>query len=149
MTKESPLDIILIVELFSFVSKNNTVSIAVINMCNGNSFFIVFLFTVRFLIITATPKIRRLFVMLLPTTFPNTISELPSDKAFREIANSGALVPKATIVSPIKTFDTLKLVAVDEEPSIKISAPLIKRIKPIINSNIDNIICHLLLIILT
>ena len=77
--------------------------------------------------------------MLLPMTFPNTISVDPLDSACSDTANSGALVPKATMVSPIKTLDTLKFWAVDEAPSTKISAPFIKNIKPNINRNICNI----------
>ena len=105
-------------------------------MCSGNSFLMVFFFTTNFLITTATPKIRRLLVILLPITLPSTISALPLARAFIEIANSGALVPKATIVNPINTLDTLKLVAVDDAPSTKISAPFIKNINPNNNNKI-------------
>jgi len=40
-------------------------------------------------------------------------------------------VPKATIVSPITKFDILYFLAIEEAPSTKKSAPLIKHIKPI------------------
>ena len=136
MAIASDLDIILGVILFISVSKNNTSNIDDINKCRGNSFFTVFCFTVKFLIIAAAPSINRPLVILLPITLPNTMSVLPEAIALKDIANSGAPVPNATIVRPISIFDTLKFWAVDDAPSIKISAPLIRRIKPII-SNIN------------
>ena len=66
-------------------------------------------------------------------TFPNTISELLEIIDFTDTANSGALVPKATIVRPINILDNLQFKARLEAPSTNISAPLIKTIKPIIN----------------
>ena len=50
-----------------------------------------------------------------------------------DTASSGALVPKATIVSAINIFDTLKLAARLDAASTNKSAPLIKTINPIIN----------------
>ena len=55
---------------------------------------------------------------------------------FIETANSGALVPKATIVRAINIFDTLKFSAKDEAASTNKSAPLTKTINPTTNINI-------------
>lgn len=133
MAKASDLETMLGVKPFIWLSKNRTTKTEVIRICRGNSFLTVFCFTVKLLIKTATPSMSRPLVMLLPITFPNTISVLPTDRAFRETANSGALVPKATMVKPISILDTLKFWAVEEAPSTKMSAPLINRTKPIIN----------------
>ena len=83
---------------------------------------------------------NKIFKILLPITFPKTISPLPDINDFILTANSGALVPKATIVSPINILDTLKLPATALAPSTKISAPLIKIIKPTIKNTKFNII---------
>ena len=61
---------------------------------------------------------------------------LPDMRELTETANSGALVPKATIVRPINSLDTLKFVAAEEAPSTRRSAPLIKNTKPMM-SRID------------
>ena len=71
--------------------------------------------------------------MFEPMTLPRTISVEPEARAFIETASSGAEVPKAIIVRPIKVFETLKFEAVEEAPSTKRSAPLIKRTKPTIS----------------
>ena len=113
-----------------------------INMHRGNSFLTVFCFTAIGYINAPVPIIKRLLLMLLPITFPKTISEAPFDSAWIETANSGALVPKATIVRPINILDTLKFCAVDDAPSTKISAPFIRKTKPIIN----NITCIIIVI---
>ena len=70
--------------------------------------------------------------MFEPITLPSTISVEPSDKALIEIANSGADVPKATIVKPISAFGTLQFAAVDDAPSTNQSAPLINNTNPTI-----------------
>ena len=85
-------------------------------------------------------NINKIFKILLPITFPKTMSPLPDINDFILTANSGALVPKATIVSPINIFGTLKLPATALAPSTKISAPLIKIIKPTIKNTKFNII---------
>ena len=51
-----------------------------------------------------------------------------------ETAASGALVPIETMVSPMITDGILKILANPELPSTKKSAPLIKRIKPIMSN---------------
>ena len=54
------------------------------------------------------------------------MSLLPFMAAVILTANSGALVPKATMVSPITNAGILSFFATDEAPSTKKSAPLIK-----------------------
>ena len=52
-------------------------------------------------IITAeSPKITKIFIMLLPTTFPIEIPAFPLSAAVILTAASGALVPIATMVRP-------------------------------------------------
>jgi len=48
------------------------------------------------------------------------------------MANSGALVPNATIVKDMIIFGILRLSAVDEIPSTNKSAPFISKRKPMI-----------------
>ena len=50
--------------------------------------------------------------------------------AARPIAASGALVPKETTVSPMMSEGTRSLAAIEEAPSTKKSAPLIRKTKP-------------------
>ena len=78
-------------------------------------------------------NISKIFNILLPITLPSTISPLPDRRDFTLTANSGALVPNATIVRPINIFDTLKLEATLLAPSTKKSAPLINIMNPTIN----------------
>ena len=54
------------------------------------------------------PSISKTFVMLDPTTFPATISELFCITAIIEEINSGRLVPIATIVTPTINGDSFK-----------------------------------------
>ena len=69
--------------------------------------------------------------MLEPTIFPREISLFPARPALILTAASGALVHMATMVSPMMTDGIFKIPAMDEEPSTKRSAPLIRRTKPI------------------
>ena len=57
--------------------------------------------TLRVVIVAVSPKISRIFMILLPRTFPIDIPLLPMSPALILTAASGALVPMATIVSPI------------------------------------------------
>ena len=125
---------ILLSNKLSFIKKNNNV---LIKITIGISFFIVLFLTITGLIKAQIPIIKRIFKILLPITFPSTISALLEIIDLTETANSGALVPKATIVRPISIFDNLKFCAKDAAPSTKTSAPLIKITKP----TISNIIC--------
>ena len=136
MIRASDLVIWLIDPFPKKTSRSKITNIVEISIVKGNSFFTVSSFMEIGRITEATPKIKSIFKILLPITFPSTISELFDAKAFIETANSGADVPKAIIVRPINILDTLKFWAVDDAPSTKISAPLIKKTNPKINNNI-------------
>ena len=56
----------------------------------------------------ARPMRRRMFKMLLPITLPSNISVVPLTSEETETASSGAPVPKAMIVRPIRSLLTLK-----------------------------------------
>jgi hypothetical protein len=58
--------------------------------------------------------------------------------AIIETEASGALVPKATIVKPMIMLGIFKVFAIEELPSTKKSAPLIKSMKPRSNKTINN-----------
>lgn len=49
----------------------------------------------------ATPKIRVMFMKLLPMMSPNASAEWPFRNAFKSNVSSGRLVPKAIMVAPI------------------------------------------------
>ena len=73
-------------------------------------------------------------MMLLPITLPTKISVLPLMSEEKETASSGAPVPKATMVRPIRSLLTLKLEAIEEAPSTSQSAPLMSKTKPIMSN---------------
>ncbi|SRR5690554_2927776 len=77
-----------------------------------------------------TPKIRNRLNMLLPITLPYTTSFKPLVLDTTLTTNSGAEVPKATMVSPITNSDTLNFLAKAEAPLTRKSAPLINKAKP-------------------
>ena len=108
-----------------------------INNSNGNSFETVSFLTLKGLMAAAMPTKRRTLMMLLPMTLPIRMSVLPLMSELKETASSGAPVPKATMVRPIKSLDTLKLDATDDAPSTSQSAPLMRKTKP----TMSNIIC--------
>ena len=84
---------------------------------------------------TAAIPIRSSTLMiLLPITLPTKISVLPLMSEEKETASSGAPVPKATMVRPINSLLTLKLEATEEAPSTSQSAPLMRKMKPIISN---------------
>ena len=85
-------------------------------------------------------------MMLLPMTLPTRISVLPLMRDEKETASSGAPVPKATMVRPIKSLLTLKLEATEDAPSTSQSAPLIRSTKPSTSSAICNAISMFVLI---
>ena len=68
--------------------------------------------------------------MLEPTTFPMAISLLPFTAAVILTASSGALVPNATIVSPIIKDGIRRRLAIEEAPSTNQSAPFTSRKNP-------------------
>ncbi len=69
--------------------------------------------------IAAAPNINDRLNILLPKTFPKAIPLLPFREALMLTATSGADVPKATTVKPIKSADTLSLFAMPAAPSTK------------------------------
>ena len=109
----------------------------------GISLLTVALLTSKGAITAHTPKINRVLEILEPIILPKAMPELPLTLAKVLMTNSGAEVPKATIVKPIKKLEMPNFVAIDEDPSIIISATLIKKINPKINKiivrNIENL----------
>ena len=85
--------------------------------------------------------------MLLPMTLPSNISVLPLMRAEMETANSGAPVPKATMVRPTSCLLILQCEAIEEAPETSQSAPLIRRAKPTISRMICNAIYIMIMII--
>jgi len=83
------------------------------------------------------PRIRAILNILLPMMFPKTTSLCPDmlEKIFT--INSGADVPKATIVRPITISGTFALFAREAEPSTRKSAPFISKRKPPANTTIS------------
>ena len=128
-------------------SRIRTMRAVEINSNNGNSFETVSFLTLKGLITAAMPTKRRTLMMLLPMTLPIRMSVLPLMRELKETASSGAPVPKATIVRPMRSFDTLKLDATEEAPSTSQSAPLINRIKPTMSNNICSTISIMVMII--
>lgn len=84
----------------------------------------------------ARPRISKILRMLEPMTLPSTMSVEPAARALMETASSGAEVPKAMMVRPMRVLDTLKLVAVEAAPSTKKSAPLMSKTKPTMSKTI-------------
>ena len=119
------------------ISSSNTINTAEIRIRSGSSFLTVVFFLTRIgWIMAAMPTSNNILIILLPMTLPISISVLPEIKELMDTASSGALVPKARIVRPIRSFETLKWEAVLDAPSISKSAPLMSKTKPTISSNI-------------
>ena len=76
--------------------------------------------------------------MLLPTTFPIEISVECCTADVTETASSGALVPNATIVSPITKGEMRHFFAIPAPPSTNQSAPFTKSASPRISKKICN-----------
>ena len=74
--------------------------------------------------------------------FPKTISESPLNEATELTTNSGADVPKATIVNPMTKSETLFFFANDDAPSTSQFAPKIKLANPVIIKIIVTIISY-------
>ena len=124
--RDNALDIVPLKE----VSKNNTEKPSVTNTKIGICFRITSGSILKGLMRMATPKMTRILVMLLPMTLPNSRSVFPDKWELKEIAISGADVPKATMVKPIMVVDILKFRAKEADPSTKKSAHLIRIMKP-------------------
>ena len=78
------------------------------------------------------PTTTRPLNMFDPMTLLTAISLLPARAALMLTEASGALVHMATMVSPIITLGTFKILAREELPSTKKSAPLTNSRKPAI-----------------
>ena len=111
-------------------SSTRTIRAVEIKRSNGNSFETVSFWTLIGLMMAATPINNKILIMLLPMTLPSKMSVLPPIREEKETASSGAPVPKATIVRPISSFETLKFEATLDAPDTSQSAPLIKKMKP-------------------
>lgn len=74
--------------------------------------------------------------ILLPIIFPMVIPSAPSRLDVIFTTNSGAEVPKATIVSPITISETLSFFASEDAPSTSKSAPFTRMTNPIIKRTI-------------
>ncbi len=85
------------------------------------------------------PKTTNKLKILEPIMLLTAIALLPCKPAVILTAASGALVPNATIVKPIIIEGTLKVLATEQQPSTKKSAPLISKIKPMIRKIYINI----------
>ena len=130
----------LVAALARDISRNNTTRAVEMSKRMGSSFLTVFLLTVIGQIRAPTPISSSILMILLPMTLPSSMSVEPEARELIETASSGALVPNATMVRPIRVLETLKLVAIDEAPLTSQSAPLMRMAKPIIRRAICRII---------
>ncbi len=76
------------------------------------------------------PSIIKIFSRLLPRMLPIAMPVVPANAAEMLIAASGALVPNATMVSPMTICGIWNFSAMPDAPSTKKSAPFIKIKKP-------------------
>ena len=142
----SAREIVLISALTREVSRKRTMRTVEMRRRSGSSFEIVS-FLMRMGWMTAAIPIRsRIFKMLLPMTLPRSISVVPLIKEEIETASSGAPVPKAIMVRPIRSLETLKWEAVEEAPSMSQSAPLMSKIKPTTSKKICKTISIIIII---
>ncbi len=74
-------------------------------------------------IMAVPPRINPRLKILEPITFPIDISDCCVKAALMVTANSGADVPKATMVSPIIKSETFKVWAISDAESTSQSAP--------------------------
>ena len=107
------------------------------NMQRGISFRSV----LRVITIGATrevqPTINRILKILLPTTFPIAMSELPFIADDMLTVSSGVEVPKATMVRPITMDGILNRLAMEAAPSVSPFAPSRIRSNPPISSSMS------------
>lgn len=122
---------VLVMALERDVSRMRTIRAVEIRSKSGNSFDTVSFLTLMGRMTAVMPMSSSTLTMLLPMTLPIKISVLPPMSEEKDTASSGAPVPKATIVRPIRSLLTLKFEATDEAPSTSQSAPLIRSTKPI------------------
>ena len=129
------------------VSSIRTMSAVEMSKSRGSSFETVSFLTLMGRIMAATPMSSSTLTILLPMTLPIRISVLPLISEEKETASSGAPVPKATMVRPMRSLLTLKLDATDEAPFTNQSAPLIRSAKPMISKMICRNISMVMVII--
>lgn len=122
---------VLITEPEREVSKSSTIKAVEISKRSGSSLETVSFLTLIGRTTAAMPINKSTLTILLPMTLPTRISVLPLISDEKETASSGAPVPKATTVRPMRSLLTLKLDATEDAPSTSQSAPLIKSAKPI------------------
>ena len=115
-------------------SRSKTMRAVEMSSNNGSSFDTVSFLTLIGRMTAAMPIRSSTLTILLPMTLPIRMSVLPVMMDEKETASSGAPVPKAIIVRPIRSLLTLKLEATLEAPSTSQSAPLINNTKPIISN---------------
>ena len=128
-------------------SRIRTMRAVEIKSNRGNSLLTVSFLTLMGRMMAAMPMRRRTLMMLLPMTLPIKISVLPLMSELNDTASSGAPVPKATIVRPMRSLLILKLEATEEAPSTSQSAPLMSRTKPTTRSRICKTISIMVMII--
>ena len=131
---------VLMIDSERLTSMRSTIRAVEIKRRSGSSFDTVSFWTLIGRITAAIPMRSRTLTMLLPMTLPIKISVLPLMIEENETASSGAPVPKAIIVRPMRSLLTLKFEATLDAPSISQSAPLISSTKPIMSRAICNMI---------
>ena len=127
---------VLMMELARLTSRTRTMRAVEMRSNSGSSLETVSFLTLIGWMTAAMPIRSNTLTILLPMTLPIKISVLPLMIDEKETASSGAPVPKAIMVRPIRSLLTLKLEATLEAPSTSQSAPLINNIKPITNNAI-------------
>jgi len=132
----SAREIVLMPLPVSKVSRKSTTKTVEMSRSRGNSLAMVSFLTLIGRMRAAIPMRSRIFNTLLPMALPSNISVVPLIKEVTDTASSGAPVPKATIVRPIRSLLTLRCEAVELAPSISQSAPLIRITKPTMSSMI-------------
>src|SRR3972149_10737205 len=86
--------------------------------------------TVRGDAINATPRIRVMLMKPLPIMLPSAKSKCPFRAELTLVANSGILVPKATIVAPMTTRGIPALSAMNDDESTMKNAVAITTLAP-------------------
>jgi len=131
------------------ISNMRTMSAVEMSKSSGNSFETVSFLTRMGWMMAAIPMRSRTLMMLLPITLPSRMSVLPLTSELKETASSGAPVPKATIVRPMRSLLTLKFDATEDAPDTSQSAPLMRKIKPTTSNKICKIISIMYMVIIT
>lgn len=118
-----------------FVPKHKTMIPA--KILNGISILYELFCEVIGYMIAVTPKIINVLMVLLPKILVKAISLLPFMAAIIFTTNSGADVPKATMVNPITKSGMLRRLANPEAPSTNQLADAISSTKPTIKRKDD------------